>query len=186
MRVVETELSGLFVIELDIHKDERGYLFEMYKKKHFEELELKTPFVQDNFSYSLMNVIRGMHFQEPFPQGKLVSVVHGRIYDVAVDIRPASPTFKKWIGIQLSPELGKMLWIPPGFAHGFATLTNSAGILYKVTEYWHPEAEKILNFNDPELAIKWPIENPVISERDYDAPNLADIGELPNYSSETS
>ena len=121
MKAVETELSGVFVIEFDIQNDSRGYFFEIYRRNRFEELGLAMPFVQENISYSQGNVLRGLHFQEPFAQGKLVSVIQGTIYDVAVDIRPASPTFKKWIGINLSPELGKMLWIPPGFAHGFAT-----------------------------------------------------------------
>ncbi len=182
MKAVETELSGVFVIEFDIQNDSRGYFFEIYRRNRFEELGLGMPFVQDNISYSQGHVLRGLHFQEPFAQGKLVSVIQGTIFDVAVDIRPASPTFKKWIGINLSPELGKMLWIPPGFAHGFATLTKTVGILYKVTEYWHPEAEKILNCKDPELAINWPIRNPVMSERDFKAPNLADVVALPNYS----
>ena len=107
-----------------------------------------------------------MHFQNPpFAQGKLVSAIHGTILDVAVDIRPASPNFKKWIGIRLSSETCRMLWIPPGFAHGFATLTESASVFYKFTEYWHPEAEHALNWNDPELAIKWPIKKIILLPR---------------------
>jgi dTDP-4-dehydrorhamnose 3,5-epimerase len=184
MKAIKTDLSGVVVIEVDVHKDSRGCFIEIYKKRHFKELGLVSPFVQDSISYSNNNVVRGLHFQEPFAQGKLVSVIHGTIFDVVVDIRPNSPNFKKWIGINLSPELGRMLWIPPGFAHGFATLTDTACILYKLTQYWHPEAEQVISFNDPELAIKWPIASPVISERDRKAPNLADIEVLPSYLNE--
>lgn len=183
MKAVETDLSGVLIIENDVHRDSRGYFFETYHKSCFDDLGLTLPFVQESISYSEGSVVRGLHFQEPFAQGKLVSAIHGTIYDVAVDIRPASPNFKKWIGIRLSSETCRMLWIPPGFAHGFATLTESAGVFYKFTEYWHPEAEHALNWNDPELAIKWPITNPVMSERDAKAPNLLNLDILPAYGS---
>ncbi len=181
MRRVETDLPGVAIIETDVHHDSRGFFSETFHQQKFAQLGLEATFVQDNYSYSVGAVIRGLHYQEPFAQGKLVSVLQGAIFDVAVDIRPNSPNYKKWVGVELRPELGRMFWIPAGFAHGFATLTETAGITYKVTGYWNPATERLVNWKDPELAIEWPIDNPVISEKDAAAPMLRDASILPEY-----
>ena len=173
-----TTASNLFAILIST-------FFESWNKESFREHGIDANFVQDNQSLSSKGVIRGLHFQNPpFEQGKLVRVIKGAVIDVAVDIRKESPTYGQHVAIELNEENKTMFWIPPGFAHGFATLTKSVGILYKVTEYWDPDAEQIINYKDPELAISWPINNPVMSERDFKAPNLADVVVLPNYSSE--
>ena len=168
MQIVETGIPGLLVIEPKVWGDARGFFFESYNQRRFEELTgVRKTFVQDNHSRSARNVLRGLHYQIRQPQGKLVRVVAGEVYDVAVDIRRGSPTFGKWFGLHMSADNKKMLWIPEGFAHGFVVLSEHAEFLYKTTDYWAPEHERCIRWNDPELAIDWQISGePVLSARD--------------------
>ena len=168
MQIVETGIPGLLVIEPKVWGDERGFFFESYNQRRFEELTgVRKTFVQDNHSRSARNVLRGLHYQIRQPQGKLVRVVAGEVYDVAVDIRRSSPTFGKWFGLHMSADNKKMLWIPEGFAHGFVVLSGHAEFLYKTTDYWAPEHERCIRWNDPELAIDWQISGePVLSAKD--------------------
>ena len=168
MQIVETGIPGLLVIEPKVLGDARGFFFESYNQRRFEELTgVRATFVQDNHSRSMRNVLRGLHYQIRQPQGKLVRVVAGEVYDVAVDIRRSSPTFGKWFGLHMSADNKKMLWIPEGFAHGFVVLSDEAEFLYKTTDYWAPEHERCILWNDPELAIDWQISGePVLSAKD--------------------
>ncbi len=168
MQIVETGIPGLLVIEPKVWGDARGFFFESYNQRRFEELTgVRKTFVQDNHSRSARNVLRGLHYQIRQPQGKLVRVVAGEVYDVAVDIRRSSPTFGKWFGLHMSADNKKMLWIPEGFAHGFVVLSEHAEFLYKTTDYWAPEHERCIRWNDPELAIDWQISGePVLSAKD--------------------
>lgn len=168
MQIVETPLPGLLVIEPKVWGDARGFFFESYNQRRFEELTgVRATFVQDNHSRSMRNVLRGLHYQIRQPQGKLVRVVAGEVYDVAVDIRRSSPTFGKWFGLHMSADNKKMLWIPEGFAHGFVVLSDEAEFLYKTTDYWAPEHERCILWNDPELAIDWQTSGePVLSAKD--------------------
>ncbi len=168
MQVVETGLPGLLVIEPKVFGDARGFFFESFNQKHFEEATgVRQTFVQDNHSRSGRNVLRGLHYQIRQPQGKLVRVVAGEVFDVAVDIRRSSPTFGKWFGVQLTAENKKMLWVPPGFAHGFVVLSEYAEFLYKTTDYWAPEHERCIIWNDRELNIDWHLQGePLLSAKD--------------------
>ena len=181
MRFIKTDLPGVIVIEPTIYEDKRGFFMETYRKDKFLEADIPGRFVQDNHSSSTQSTIRGLHFQEPHAQGKLVRVVKGEIFDVAVDVRKGSPHFSRWIGIRLSQENGKQLWIPPGFAHGFCVLSERADVIYKCTTFYAPKAEKYILWNDPDIGIKWPIDNPVTSEKDANAPSLKDALTLPEY-----
>ena len=162
MRVEKTKLDGLFIVHPQVFGDERGWFMESFNQQRFEsvfeELNLPVPnFVQDNHSKSSRGVLRGLHYQlPPKAQGKLVRVVQGKVWDVAVDIRKNSPTFGQWIGEELSADNHKQLWIPPGFAHGFITLSDTAEFLYKTTDYYSPEHERAIRWDDPQLAIAWP------------------------------
>lgn len=159
-------LEGLIIIEPTVFEDERGFFMETYSDREFRESGLKVSFVQDNHSYSRKGVLRGLHFQKLRPQGKLIRVVRGYIFDVAVDIRNGSPTFGKWYGIELSAKNRKQLYIPPGFAHGFLALSD-AEVLYKVTEYYDPACEGGIIWNDPDVGIKWPLQGtPILSKKD--------------------
>jgi dTDP-4-dehydrorhamnose 3,5-epimerase len=168
MQAIETAISGLVVLEPKVFGDARGFFFESFNQKKFAELTgVNDTFVQDNHSRSASNVLRGLHFQIKQAQGKLVRVVAGEVFDVAVDIRRSSPTCGKWFGIHLSAENKKMLWIPPGFAHGFVVLSEAAEFLYKTTDYWAPEHERCIIWNDPDLAIDWPLRGePLLSAKD--------------------
>ncbi len=168
MQVIETGLPGLLVIEPKVFGDARGFFFESYNQKRFEEATgVRQTFVQDNHSRSACNVLRGLHYQIRQPQGKLVRVVAGEVFDVAVDIRRSSPGFSKWFGMHLSAENKKMLWIPPGFAHGFVVLSEYAEFLYKTTDYWAPEHERCIIWNDPDLHIDWHMKGePLLSAKD--------------------
>lgn len=161
-------IPDVFLIEPKVFSDARGFFFESFNQKHFEAvIGRKIHFVQDNHSCSVHQVLRGMHYQIQQPQGKLVRVVQGAVFDVAVDIRKSSPTFGRWVGEILSAENKKQLWIPEGFAHGFLVLSESADFLYKTTDYWAPEFERTLLWNDPALAIQWPCSKPpVLSAKD--------------------
>jgi dTDP-4-dehydrorhamnose 3,5-epimerase len=167
MRVIPTEIPEVLIIEPSVFGDERGFFFESYNKRRMSELGIGFEFVQDNHSRSAKGVLRGLHYQIKCPQGKLVRVVAGAVYDVAVDIRRSSPTFGRWTGFELSAESKRMAWIPPGFAHGFLVLTDFAEFLYKTTDFYVPEHERTLLWNDPELAIPWPLAGePVVSAKD--------------------
>jgi dTDP-4-dehydrorhamnose 3,5-epimerase len=171
MKVVETAIPDVLIIEPKVFGDERGFFFESYNAQKFTELTgIKAEFVQDNHSRSAKNVLRGLHYQIKQPQGKLVRVVAGAVFDVAVDLRKSSPTFGKWEGVELSAENKRMLWIPPGFSHGFLVLSDYAEFLYKTTDYWAPEHERCIAWNDPDLAIAWPLAGvqPALSAKDSD------------------
>ncbi len=154
--IEKTPIDGLLVVTSRVYCDERGCFFESYHKEALQQLGLKTDFVQDNVSRSAKGVIRGMHFQKYYPQGKLVRAIAGRIFDVAVDLRENSGTFKQWFGIELSPENGLALFIPAGFAHGFLALEDQTCVHYKATDYYHPEDEGGFRYDDPEVSIQWP------------------------------
>jgi dTDP-4-dehydrorhamnose 3,5-epimerase len=180
MKLVTTDLPGVAVVESEVYSDHRGCFSNIYLEAEFRELGIELAFVQDSYSRSKARTIRGMHFQEPHAQGKLVTVLCGKIWDVALDIRRSSPDFGKWTGIELAAGDGRMLWVPPGFAHGFqVTSTQEAVIHYKLTDYWTPEAEGIIRWNDDDMGITWPLTDPLMSERDKNAPRLAYVEHLP-------
>lgn len=178
MKATETKLAGVYLLEPTVFGDARGYFFESFNNKKFESLTGFLPhFVQDNQSKSSKGVLRGLHYQvTPKAQGKLVRVVKGAVFDVAVDIRPDSPTFGQWEGVELSEDNHAQLWIPPGLAHGFVTLTDEAIFQYKVTDYWSKDHEKCLKWNDPELNIDWGFEGePMVSAKDAEGQSFADF-----------
>lgn len=171
----ELELPGLFLVEPKVFGDERGYFKEIFKASDFKKAGIREAFVQDNLSYSQKGVLRGLHFQhEPQAQGKLVTCLKGRIFDVAVDLRRGSPTFKKWVALELSEENHRLLYIPAGFAHGFQVLSEEALVAYKCTAEYAPELDAGIIWNDPELAIPWPIPEPILSPKDAALPPLAE------------
>ena len=179
MKIHKTEFPGLLIIEPDVFGDQRGYFFESYNKQKFEANELHLNFVQDNFSKSKKGTIRGLHFQiEPYAQGKLCQVIKGEVLDVAVDLRKNSPTYGKHFPIILSEENHLQLWIPIGFAHGFSVLSDEAIFHYKCTNFYNKESERILRYDDADLAIDWKVENPIVSEKDR---NGSLFSELPVY-----
>lgn len=169
-------IPDLVLVRAKAFEDERGFFMETYRRTQFAEGGISATFVQDNFSHSARRgVLRGLHYQkEPRAQGKLVIVLRGKIYDVAVDIRRGSPTYGRWMAVELSQEEHTMLWVPPGFAHGFCVLSDGADILYKCTEEYAPELEAGIRWDDPDLAIPWPVENPVLSEKDARLPRLGE------------
>ena len=175
MKAHETELKGLMVIEPDCFGDQRGFFMETWQKERYCELGIGEEFVQDNLSYSEHGILRGLHYQKPQGQGKLVFVIEGEVYDVAVDIRKGSPTFGRWAGHYLSGDNKRQLFIPAGFAHGFCVTGEKALFAYKCTDYYNRESEKGVIYNDPDLGIKWPVETPVISDKDRELPRLKDI-----------
>lgn len=169
MRVTPTAIADMLLLEPRVFGDARGFFLESYNEQVFAEATgLQVHFVQDNHSRSQRHVLRGMHFQAERPQGKLVRVVAGAVFDVVVDIRRDSPTYSKWVGVELSVDNQRQLWIPPGLAHGFLVLTESADFIYKTTEYYHPASERCLAWNDPLVAIDWPLgdSHPLVSEKD--------------------
>lgn len=166
MKVQELTLPGLRLIEPRIFRDERGQFLETWNQLRYREAGLPRTFVQDNVSWSTRGVLRGLHYQEPHAQGKLVSVLRGEVWDVAVDIRTDSATFGQWMGVTLSAENGRQLYIPEGFAHGFVVLSDGALLSYKCTDYYHPETERTIRWNDPEIGIGWPVEDPILSAKD--------------------
>jgi dTDP-4-dehydrorhamnose 3,5-epimerase len=175
MHIQTTAIPDILVIEPKVFGDNRGFFYESFNERRFAELTgVETSFVQDNHSKSAKNVLRGLHYQIQQPQGKLVRVVAGEVFDVAVDIRKRSPTFGKWIGVMLSAENKRQLWIPEGFAHGFVVTSESAEFLYKTTDYWAPEHERAILWNDPAIGIQWPTESsPVLSAKDASAKYLS-------------
>ncbi|MBX9578568.1 MAG: dTDP-4-dehydrorhamnose 3,5-epimerase [Chthoniobacterales bacterium] len=159
MKVTKTSMEGLLILEPMVFGDERGFFYESYNQRDFlKKVGLDVTFVQANHSHSVQGVLRGLHYQVKQPQGKLVSVIRGKIFDVVVDLRQGSSTFGKWESFELSEENRKQLWIPPGFAHGFLTLSKSGDVLYKTTDYYAPEHERTLAWNDPEISVSWPLE----------------------------
>jgi len=167
MQAIPTAIPDVLIIEPKVFGDERGFFFESYNRRTMAALGLDMEFVQDNHSRSAQGVLRGMHYQRNHPQGKLVRVIAGEVYDVAVDLRRSSKTFGRWVGVALSAENKRMLWIPPGFAHGFLTISECAEFLYKTTDYWHPEDERCLIWNDASVGIDWPFEaEPQLSAKD--------------------
>ncbi len=175
MKVIETPLAGLLVIEPKVFGDERGFFLETWSHKRYQEMGINVDFVQDNLSFSGRGVLRGLHFQNPQTQGKLVYVLQGEVFDVAVDIRKGSPTFGRWHGVVLSGENKRQFWVPPGFAHGFCVTSETALFAYKCTEPYAPQHERAIRWDDPTLAIDWPISVAQVSEKDRHAPLLADI-----------
>ncbi|EAX48968.1 dTDP-4-dehydrorhamnose 3,5-epimerase [Thermosinus carboxydivorans Nor1] len=175
MKVIETKLSGVLLIEPDVYGDNRGYFLETWNAARYREYGLPEKFVQDNLSFSRRGVLRGLHFQNPNPQGKLVYVIQGEVFDVAVDIRPGSPTFGQWVGVTLSSDNKRQLYIPEGFAHGFCVLSDTALFAYKCTDFYNPQAEGGIIWNDFDIGIAWPVSEPIISDKDKANPRLRDI-----------
>jgi dTDP-4-dehydrorhamnose 3,5-epimerase len=174
MKVLKTEIPDVMIIEPKVFGDDRGFFFESFNQKIFEEaVGRKIEFVQDNHSKSSKGVLRGLHYQlEPYAQGKLVRCVSGEVFDVAVDIRKSSPTFSQWVGVNLSAENKRQLWIPEGFAHGFLVLSEMAEFVYKTTNYYHPDSDRGLLWDDKDIAIDWLVENPILSEKDKQQPSF--------------
>ncbi len=174
---IETPISGLYIIEPRVFLDKRGFFMESYNKKEFEGIGLTMEFVQDNHSKSRKGVLRGLHFQTKHPQGKLVRVTRGEVFDVAVDIRKGSPTFGEWYGVILSEENKKMFYIPERFAHGFLVLSDEVDFLYKCTDYYYPDEDAGIIWNDPDIGIDWPLDGitPILSEKDKKRPLLKQV-----------
>lgn len=177
MNIIETDLPGVLIVEPKVFGDTRGFFLETFHKQRYEAVGIpggQLEFVQDNHSRSAKGVLRGLHFQLENPQGKLVSAGTGAVYDVAADVNPDSPTYKTWVGVELSEENHRQLWIPPGYAHGFCVLSDVADFQYKCTALYHPESDAGVAWDDPELAIQWPVENPLLSEKDLLLPKLSE------------
>jgi dTDP-4-dehydrorhamnose 3,5-epimerase len=176
MKVIETRLPGVLVIEPEVHRDHRGFFLETFQAERYRAAAgIDLAFVQDNQSRSTRGILRGLHAQRQYPQGKLVRVSRGEVFDVAVDIDPASGTYRQWMGVTLSCQNHRQVWIPPGFAHGFLVLSDIADFEYKCTEYYRPQDEIGVIWNDPEIAIEWPIDSPIVSARDSDLPRLSEL-----------
>lgn len=180
MRFVPTELPGVVVVEPDVHQDARGFFVETYHAEKYRQGGIEGPFLQDNHSRSVRGTLRGLHLQLRRPQGKLIRVIEGQIYDVAVDVRSGSPTFGFWIGVTLSDANFKQCYVPPGFAHGFCVVSADAQVEYKCTDLYDPASEIGIAWNDPALGIIWPIAEPLLSDRDRQHPTLSALtAELP-------
>lgn len=184
MKVTTTTLPGVLVIEPAVFADARGDFMETFNAERYAEHGIRGPFVQDNQSLSAPDVLRGLHFQNPNAQDKLVHVVRGAVFDVAVDIRAGSPTFGRWTGAELSDENRRQLYVPGGFAHGFCVIRGPAVFSYKCTAFYDPAAEKTIAWNDPDIGIDWPVRQPIVSDRDAAAPGLCDLDPeaLPRFS----
>jgi len=177
MKFIKLEIPDLILIEPKVIGDQRGFFLESYQKQRFVDAGIPDDFVQDNHSSSQGNVLRGLHYQIRQPQGKLLRVIAGEIFDVALDIRRSSPTFGKWAGLYLSVENKKQLWVPPGFAHGFYVTSDYAEVLYKTSDFYAPQWERTILWNDPEIGIQWPLktgESPILSKKDMDGLPLAE------------
>ncbi|UPG86526.1 dTDP-4-dehydrorhamnose 3,5-epimerase [Luteibacter aegosomatis] len=183
MKVIETSLPGVLVLEPKVFGDSRGFFYESYNEKTFRDAGIDRRFVQSNVSRSSRGVLRGLHYQWPHPQGKLVSVLEGEVYDVAVDIRRGSPTFGQWTAATLTAENHRHFWIPEGFAHGFCVVSEFATFSYQCTDLYSPAADGGIRWNDSAIGIDWPVDSPVLSDKDSNAPLLADLApeRLPEY-----
>jgi dTDP-4-dehydrorhamnose 3,5-epimerase len=181
VNVSTTSLPGVLVVEPKVFGDSRGFFLETFHAAKFETAGLPTSFVQDNWSRSAKGILRGLHFQHPRAQGKLVWCVRGAVYDVAVDVRVGSPHFGQWFGLELSEGSKKQLWVPPGFAHGFVVLSDEADFVYKCTELYAPQNEQSVQWNDPAIGISWPVQAPTLSGKDAQALPLAQVTNLPRY-----
>lgn len=181
MKIIDTDIPDVRIIEPQVFGDDRGFFMETFQAQRYAEAGLPHLFVQDNYSRSVKGTLRGLHFQEPKPQGKLVQVLSGSVFDVAVDIRRGSPTFGKWVGVELSAMNKRQLWVPPGFAHGFCVLSDSADFHYKCTEFYAPENERSIAWNDPDLGISWPVTEPLLSKKDAAGIRLKDAPVLPEF-----
>lgn len=181
MKITNTSLPGVLVLTSAIYRDNRGAFCETFNQRVMVEAGLPSTWLQDNFSVSAKNVLRGIHYQVIQPQGKLVRVTHGAVFDVAVDLRRGSPTFARYFSFELTSESGDMLWIPQGFGHGFLALTETVGFAYKVTDYYSPQGERTILWNDPELAIPWPVapEDAIVSHKDRNGTSLRDAEIFP-------
>lgn len=175
MRIIETGIPGLLVIEPTVHGDARGFFMETWHARRYREAGVPDRFVQSNLSRSGAGVIRGLHFQFPQPQGKLVSVLEGRVFDVAVDIRPDSPTYRRWAGVELSSENHRQMYVPEGFAHGFCVMGDGALLAYLCTAEYRAEYDQVIAWDDPDLDIRWPLNHGRLSAKDAAAPRLADV-----------
>ena len=175
MRITEFELKGLLLLQPEVFRDERGFFMETWNARKYGQLGLPTTFVQDNLSRSSRGTLRGLHYQKPHSQGKLVSLLKGKVWDVSVDLRLDSPTFGKWVGTTLDSDIGSQLYIPPGFAHGFCTLSEEALFFYKCTDFYFPADERGIAWNDPQLNINWPVSDPLLSSKDRGYPNLGEV-----------
>jgi dTDP-4-dehydrorhamnose 3,5-epimerase len=175
MKVLDTDVEGVKIIEPVVLNDERGYFLETYHCNRFKSEGLGNTFVQDNLSFSAKNTLRGLHFQVTRPQAKLVQAITGEILDVAVDIRPASPTFGRWVSVHLTEHNKRQVLIPEGFAHGFCVLSDSAHVFYKCSDFYHPEDESGILWSDPAIGIDWPVTQPIVSARDNRLPVIGDI-----------
>jgi dTDP-4-dehydrorhamnose 3,5-epimerase len=178
MKVVQTELEGVLLIEPEVFRDARGFFLESYNRRKYRALGLDVEFVQDNHSRSTRNTIRGLHAQRLHPQGKLVRVIEGSIFDVVVDIRRGSPHYSRWIGMRLSADNFVQCYVPPGYAHGFCVLSEIAQIEYKCTDFYYPDDELHILWNDPEIAVNWPVSHPVLSDKDRTGQRLRDLIDL--------
>ena len=177
MKFLATGLPGVIKIEPSVHSDDRGFFMETWQARRFSDAGISEDFVQDNFSHSSKGTLRGLHYQIEQAQGKLVRVVQGEVYDVAVDLRKSSPQYGRWVGEVLSAENRQQLWVPPGFGHGFLVLSDSAEFEYKCTDYYAPEFERSIRWDDPDIGIQWPLSDdwePTLSSKDADAPFLKD------------
>lgn len=185
MKAKETSLPGVILLEPTLFGDERGYFLESWNRRRYEEIGIAANFVQDNISFSENGILRGLHFQNPQPQGKLVQVLQGAVFDVAVDIRVGSPHFGRWYGETLSSANHLQLYVPEGFAHGFCVISETALFAYKCTDFYHSKTEFSVRWDDPDLGIKWPLEKASLSEKDQKAVRLKDIPEesLPRFAS---
>ena len=183
MKVIRTDIQEVFVIEPNVFSDDRGYFLESYHMKKYHEAGISTGFVQDNLSFSCKGTLRGLHFQHPHGQAKLVQVLTGHVYDVVVDVRRESKNFGRWIGIHLSDENKRQIFIPEGFAHGFCVVSETALFSYKCSDFYAPDCERGVLWNDPDLAIDWPMEKPILSPKDAGYPRLRDVpaDRLPRY-----
>jgi len=182
VRLVLTDLPGVVVIEPDVHVDGRGFFLETYHADRYRELGIDGPFVQDNHSRSVAGTLRGLHLQIRHAQGKLIRVIEGEVFDVAVDVRRGSPSFGQWVGVTLTAENFRQCYIPPGFAHGFCVVSPIAQVEYKCTDVYDPAGELGVAWNDPALAIRWPVQQPILSDRDSGHPTLAEVHDrLPDW-----
>jgi dTDP-4-dehydrorhamnose 3,5-epimerase len=175
MNIIPTELPGVTIIEPNVFGDARGFFMETWSRDRYRAAGLPAMFAQDNVSFSGRGVLRGLHFQNPHAQGKLVYVLSGEVFDVAVDVRRGSPTFGRWVGVTLSSENKRQFYVPPGYAHGFCVTSESAVFAYKCSDVYHPETERTIRWNDPQIAIDWPLAQPTVSQRDSSAPLLCEL-----------